>query len=220
MTAHVATPSTRRSALILAVAIVISTSLHVVPQWLRNVVDPALSMLLLMVLDACVVAAVVRSKAAIFTGVMLALLLAATTLLHRQILAALPSIGLNLMLAAGFAATLRRRETPLIERIELVDNPRDLPPGFVRYLRGLTQAWTLFFLLNAAVALLLILFAPFSWWSLFSNVLTWPLIGGMFAAEWLVRSIGFPQLPPHTPLDIAAKIFAYQRVVRQEARTA
>ena len=218
MTQPVATPSMGRSVLILAVAIVISTSLHVVPQLLRELVDPAWSMLLLMVLDACVVAAIVRSKTAIFTGAMLGLLFGATTLLHQQVLAALPSIGLNLILAAGFAATLRRGETPLIVRIELIDNPRDLTPEFVRYLRGLTQAWTIFFLVNAAVSLLLILFAPFSWWSLFSNVLTWPLIAGMFAAEWVVRRIAFPQFPPHTPLGIAAKIFAYQRIAREAAR--
>ena len=218
MTQHVTTPSMGRSVLILAVAIVISTSLHVVPQLLRDLVDPAWSMLLLMVLDACLVAAIVRSKTAIVTGAMLGLLFAATTLLHQQVLAALPSIGLNLMLAAGFAATLRRGETPLIVRIELFDNPRDLSPEFVRYLRGLTQAWTIFFLVNAAASLLLILFAPFSWWSLFSNVLTWPLIAGMFAAEWVVRRIAFPQFPPHTPLGIAAKIFAYQRIAREAAR--
>ncbi len=214
------TPGTGRSVLILAVAIVISTSLHVVPQLLREWVDPAWSMLLLMVLDACVVAAIVRSKTAIFTGAMLGLLFGATTLLHQQVLAALPSIALNLILATAFAATLRRGETPLIVRIELIGTTGELAPDFVRYLRSLTQAWTLFFVLNAAVSLLLILFAPFSWWSLFSNVLTWPLIAGMFAVEWVVRRVAFPQLPPHTPLGIAAKIFAYQRVARQAARAA
>lgn len=218
MSQNAATSNMGRSVLILSAAIVISTSLHVVPQLLRELVDPAWSMLLLMVLDACVVAAIVRSKTAIFTGVMLGLLFAATTLLHQQVLAALPSIGLNLILAAGFAATLRRGETPLIVRIELIDSSRDLSPEFARYLRGLTQAWTVFFLVNAAVCLLLILFAPFSWWSLFSNVLTWPLIAGMFAAEWIVRRIAFPQFPPHTPLGIAAKIFAYQRVARTAGR--
>ncbi len=206
-----ADPSSRRSVLILAGAIVISTSLHIVPQWLRDVVDPAWSMLVLMVLDACVVALIVRSKASFVAGLLLLGLLAATMFLRQQVLAALPSIALNLMLAAAFAVTLRRGKTPLIVRIEEIDNAGDLAPNFVRYLRGLTLAWTVFFVVNAILSLLLILFAPFHWWSLFSNVLTWPLIGIMFAAEWLVRRVCFPELPPHTPLNIAAKIFAYRR---------
>ncbi len=37
------------------------------------------------------------------------------------------------------------------------------------------------------------LYAPFEWWSLFVNVLSWPLIGVMFAAEWLVRRVAFPE---------------------------
>lgn len=209
--------SSRRSVLLLAGAIVISTSLHVVPQLLRDVVDPAWSMLVLMIVDACIVALVVRSKIAVLTGLLLGLLLAATMFLHQQVLAALPSIVLNLMLAGVFAATLRRGETPLIVRIEELDNASELTPQFVRYLRVLTVAWTLFFLANAVLSLALILLAPFEWWSLFSNVLTWPLIGAMFAAEWVVRRIAYPELPPHTPLNIAAKIFAYRR--RSGART-
>ena len=45
----------------------------------------------------------------------------------------------------------------------------------------------------AALSLILMLYAPFEWWSLFVNVLTWPLIGVMFALgmagapRWLQR---------------------------------
>ena len=200
-----------RSLLWLAGAIGVSTSLHVVPQWLRNHFDPAWSMLVLMMVDAALVALVVRSRKALLTGALLGVLLVATVFWQQQVLAALPSIALNLMLAAVFAATLRPGNVPLIVRIEAPDGAAQLPPKFVRYLRGLTHAWTVFFLLNAALSLGLVVFAPFEWWSIFSNVLTWPLIGAMFALEWLVRRVGFPELPPHTPLDIAAKIFAYRQ---------
>jgi len=63
--------------------------------------------------------------------------------------------------------------------------------------------------------LVLILYAPFEWWSLFVNVLMWPLVGMMFAVEWMVRRFAFKELPPHTPLHIVARIVAYQRQVGQ-----
>ncbi|HVG04598.1 MAG TPA: hypothetical protein VM937_06615 [Burkholderiaceae bacterium] len=190
----------------------LSTALHVVPQLLRDWVDPAWSMLVLMVADACAVALVVRSRTALAIGLLLAALLGAAVLSHQQVLAALPSIALNLMLASVFGVTLRPRETPLIVRIAELDQGA-LSPQFARYLRALTQAWALFFTAMAVLSLLLMLYAPFESWSLFVNVLTWPLIGVMFAVEWIVRRVGFKELPPHTPLDIATKVFAYQRQV-------
>jgi len=203
--------SLRSMLLLAAVAITLSTALHVVPQLLRNWIDPAWSMLLLMIVDACVVAIFIRSRSAVLIGLALGALLGAVVLSHQQLLAALPSIVLNLVLASVFATTLRSGETPLIVRVAELDNSAVLSVDFVRYLRSLTQAWTLFFITMAALSLLLAVYAPFEWWSLFVNVLMWPLIGLMFAAEWIVRRIGFPSLPPHTPLYIAARIVAYQR---------
>ncbi len=69
----------------------------------------------------------------------------------------------------------------------------------------------------AGLSLVLMLYAPFEWWSLFVNVLTWPLIGAMFVVEWVVRRLGFKELPSHTPLCIATKILAYQRQVGTDA---
>jgi len=195
-------------------AIVLSTALHVVPQLLRDWVDPAWSMLVLMTLDACVVALIVRTRSALLVGILLAALLGAAVLSHKQLLAALPSIVLNLMLAGVFAVTLRRGETPLIVRIAELDSAV-LTPQFRRYLQRLTQAWALFFAAMAGLSLLLMLYAPFAWWSLFVNVLSWPLIGVMFVAEWLVRIIYFRNLPQHTPLYIATRVLAYQRQLAQ-----
>ena len=195
-------------------AIVLSTALHVVPQLLREAVDPAWSMLVLMTLDACVVALIVRSRSALLVGILLAALLGAAVWSHQQLLAALPSIALNLMLAGVFAVTLRRGETPLIVRIAELDSAALTPP-FRRYLQALTRAWAIFFAAMAGLSLLLMLYAPFAWWSLFINVLSWPLIGLMFIAEWVVRVACFRQLPRHTPLYIATRVFAYQRQMTQ-----
>ena len=208
------TRSPRSIGLLATVAIVLSIALHVVPQLLRDWFDPAWSMLVLMIVDACVVALIVRSRTALLVGVLLAALLGAAVLSHQQVLAALPSIALNLMLAGLFGATLRPGETPLIVRIAELDDGV-LAPEFVRYLRALTQAWAIFFITMAGLSLVLMLYAPFEWWSLFVNVLSWPLVGLMFALEWMVRRFGFKELPPHTPLHIVGRIVAYQRQVGQ-----
>jgi uncharacterized membrane protein len=208
------TRSTRSIWLLAAVAIVLSIALHVVPQLLRDSFDPAWSMLVLMIVDACVVGLVVRSRTALLVGGVLAALLGAAVLLHQQALSALPSIALNLMLAGVFGATLRQGDTPLIVRIAELDGGVLAPP-FARYLRALTQAWAIFFVTMAGLSLVLILYAPFEWWSLFVNVLMWPLVGMMFAVEWMVRRFAFKELPPHTPLHIVASIVAYQRQVGQ-----
>ena len=206
----IASSSPRSLWLIAAGAIVLSIALHVVPQLLRDWFDPAWSMLVLMIVDASVVALIVRSRAALLVGVLLAALLGAAVLSHQQVLAALPSIALNLMLASFFGVTLRQGDTPLIVRIAEFDDGV-LTPQFARYLRALTQAWATFFVTMAGLSLVLVLYAPFEWWSLFVNVLMWPLMGVMFAAEWMVRRFGFKELPPHTPLHIVAATFAYLR---------
>jgi hypothetical protein len=58
-------------------AIVLSIALHVVPQLMRDWVDPAWSMLVLMTVDAGIVALIVRSRTALLVGMLLAALLGA-----------------------------------------------------------------------------------------------------------------------------------------------
>jgi uncharacterized membrane protein len=214
MKSHPVGFGSRGTWLFAAGAIVLSIALHVIPQLLRDWLDPAWSMLGLMVLDAVIVALFMRSRTALLIGISLVALLGAAVLSHRQVLAALPSVALNLMLSGVFAVTLWRGQTPLIVRIAELDSEAPAPE-FARYLRALTQAWAIFFAAMAGLSLLLMLYAPFEWWSLFVNVLSWPLIGVMFAAEWLVRRVGFRKLPAHTPLYIAARILAYQRQAAQ-----
>jgi uncharacterized membrane protein len=122
------------------VAIVLSIVLHVVLT--ADSFDPAWSMLVLMIVDACVFALIVRSRTALLVGALLAALLGAAVLSHQQVLAALPSIALNLMLAGLFGATLRPGETPLIVRIAELDDGLLAPELSAIY--APTQAWAYF----------------------------------------------------------------------------
>lgn len=196
----------RQVIVVLAVAI----SLHVVPQWLAPWIDPALSMIALMAIDALVFALVVRSVGSLKVAGVLASIFVLVLYSRRQHLVALPSIVLNLACAAGFALTLARDRTPLVQAIAAHAIGRDaIDAAFARYLRGATAAWAIFFVLMAAASAVLALAAPFEWWSLFVNVLSWPLIGLMFVAEYGYRRWRHPQLPNHTPLQTIASALAF-----------
>ena len=57
----------------------------------------------------------------------------------------------------------------------------------VRYTRRVTQLWCLFFIANALIISLLALYAPLAWWTLYTGLIAYLLMGLLFAGEWLVR---------------------------------
>lgn len=188
----------------------VATSLHVVPQLLARWIDPALSMVALMVIDALVFAAVVRSGGSWRAVGVLAVMFAVVYVSRQQNLVALPSIALNLAAASIFGLTLRGGRTPMIHAIAAwAMEPEPVSAEFARYLRRQTQAWMIFFFLMAVACFVLAVAAPFEWWSLFANVLSWPLIGAFFCGEYLIRRTWFRNLPDHTPLQTIASALAY-----------
>lgn len=202
--------STRAMSVTIAAVLLVSFALHVVPQALREFIEPAWSMLALMVLDAALLAWLARSWGPLRVAALIGVVLAVTVALRQSAFAAAPSIVFNLLLAAGFGATLRRGSTPLLQRIAAAAFPQDMSPAFGGYLRGFTIVWIAFFVAMAVASLLLACYAPFYVWSLFVNVLTWPLTAAVFLGEWAVRRTLFKQYPKHTPLQILASIFSYR----------
>lgn len=75
---------------------------------------------------------------------------------------------------------------PLVERLARLREP-ELPEHAVRYTRKVTQVWALFFLLNGLVVIALTLWAPLAWWTLYTGLISYALMGLLFAAEWLIR---------------------------------
>ncbi len=74
----------------------------------------------------------------------------------------------------------------IIERLARLSEP-DLPPAAVRYTRQVTWVWVGFFIFNAGIAGGLALWAPLSWWTLYTGLIAYLLMGLLFAGEWLVR---------------------------------
>lgn len=106
----------------------------------------------------------------------------------------IPPILINSMLLVVFGRTLLPGETPLISqfarRVEMTPDKAEL-----RYTAGVTWIWTLFFFAMLIEAILLALYAPIEIWSLFTNLINYFMMAGLFLLELLVRIIRFRRIP-------------------------
>lgn len=75
---------------------------------------------------------------------------------------------------------------PIIERMARLSHP-EMSEVALRYTRTVTKVWCLFFLGNGLIAAALTLWAPLSWWMLYTGLISYGLMGLLFAGEWLVR---------------------------------
>jgi len=147
-------------------------------------------------------------------GLALAAALAVVVALADQLPAAtrvlplLPQLAVCLGLAWMFGGTLRPGREPLVTRMAHIVHGT-LPPQIVTYTRNVTLAWTLFMLAMSVASVVLFLFAPVSFWSLFANLLLLPLIALMFLAEYLYRSLRYRWFTHGT---IAQSLGAFRRL--------
>ncbi|MHC8375083.1 COG4648 family protein [Pseudomonas sp. MDT1-16] len=75
---------------------------------------------------------------------------------------------------------------PMIERLARMHEPQ-LPAKAIVYTRQVTIVWSVFFLCNGLLAAALTLLAPLSWWMLYTGLISYGLMGLLFAIEWLIR---------------------------------
>ena len=94
--------------------------------------------------------------------------------------------GVHLALAVLFGWTLRPGREPLVSGIARRLH-REFTPDIARYTRQVTMAWTLYFIVMAAVSVALFLSGALAAWSLLANVLTPVLAVTLFAGEYLLR---------------------------------
>ncbi len=108
-------------------------------------------------------------------------LLAARPVLAAQ---AYPPL-VSLCLAAAFAWSLLHPPT-VIERIARLRHPQ-MPAAVIAYTRTVTKVWLAFFLANAAIATACALWGSVAAWTLWTGLVSYLLIGLLFAGEFLVR---------------------------------
>ena len=131
-----------------------------------------------------------------------------------------PPIVVDVSLATLFGLTLRRGQTPLIERlVRLLHAPdEELHADILRYARRLTAAWAILFvllaLIDAALALCTVpggilhlagirppvAVSPATW-SLFANFMGLAIVAIFFLLEYAYRRRRFPQQPYRNIFD-------------------
>ena len=143
-----------------------------------------------------------------------AFLLASRFLGHVSVLAAsgLSHTLIYSGLFAFFARTLRPGRIDLCTAMAARLRGA-LTPEMSTYTRNVTIAWCVFFAGQLAASLALALFASAQVWSLFVNVLEWPLVAAMFLAELAIRRWRFKS---YDHVGIAETIRAFVR--QQSAR--
>lgn len=91
----------------------------------------------------------------------------------------------NAVLLAVFSISLVHPPSA-IERLARLQEP-DLPESGVRYTRRVTQVWCGFFIVNGSIALATVLWGSDATWALYNGLISYLLMGLLFAGEWLVR---------------------------------
>lgn len=110
----------------------------------------------------------------------------ATLLVRLDWIYLIQHVACNSMLCWFFAQTLFGDRTPLITTLARTIHP-DMPDDVVRYTRKVTLAWAIFFAMQVLVSLVIFYVASIETWSMFANILNWPLVILMFVVEYICR---------------------------------
>lgn len=101
---------------------------------------------------------------------------------------ALPVL-INLALLYTFAVSLRNSRSIIEHFARLLVS--DLSAEECQYCRTVTRVWCGFFALNATAAGLLALFAPLTWWVVYTGLIAYILMGILFTVEVIARFLRF-----------------------------
>jgi uncharacterized membrane protein len=119
-------------------------------------------------------------------------------------------VAIHAALAVLFALTLRPGQEPLVTALARRVHGGVLTPAMAAYSRKVTVAWSLYFVLMAAVSIGLFLGAPFTAWAVFANLLTPLALVLMFVGEFVLRYRLHPEFERATLAD-AMNAYARRR---------
>jgi uncharacterized membrane protein len=117
-----------------------------------------------------------------------------------------PPVVINLALCAFFARTLRSGCEPLVSRFARIERGGQLAPDLARYTRNLTRAWTVFFVLMAAISATLAVTGPLAAWSLFTNFVNYLLVVSFIILEYIYRRIRYRHHPHASPWQMIRRL--------------
>jgi uncharacterized membrane protein len=109
----------------------------------------------------------------------------ASVLLRTHDLLLYYPVAVNALMLMLFAGSLFSG-MPIVEQIARCRTP-DLPVAAIAYTRRVTQVWSVFFVVNGAIALATCLANDLAYWALWNGAIAYGLMGLLMAGEWLVR---------------------------------
>lgn len=104
--------------------------------------------------------------------------------LESEILSLIYPSLMSIFMLVIFATSLKNEA--IITRLARLKEPQ-LPQEAVIYTRKITIIWCVFFALNAAICAALAFLQDRFFWSIYCGVISYCLMGALFAAEWLYR---------------------------------
>jgi uncharacterized membrane protein len=131
-------------------------------------------------------------------------------------LSGLSHAALYISLLIIFALSLRRSQEPIVTRFARRIHG-ELPGEVAQHGRHATIAWCMFFAGQLLMSVTLISLASRDTWSLFVNVLDWPLLLTMFVFDYLWRRLRFPHRR-HIGLVTTLRSFARRDVLLSHDR--
>lgn len=94
-------------------------------------------------------------------------------------------VFMNVLMFSLFFASLLHPPSA-IERLARLRHP-DLPPEGIAYTRRVTQVWCGFFVANGGIAAWTAFVGSREIWVLYNGLISYLLMGALFAGEWLFR---------------------------------
>ncbi len=94
-------------------------------------------------------------------------------------------VCMNALMFVLFSTSLLRPPS-IIERIARLKTP-DLPEAGIAYTRKVTMVWCGFFVMNGSMALYTVLSTGMGFWALYNGLISYSLMGLLFAGEYRVR---------------------------------
>lgn len=145
----------------------------------------AIALLGFIVLQSTVIAESPAQRSLLTVSAVAALIVVAIGMAAPLISLKAYPILICLGLSVLFGHSLLRPPT-VIERIARLRQP-DLNAAAIAYLRKVTMVWLCFFVVNAAISGVTAIWGSFEAWTLYNGLISYLLIGTIFAGELLVR---------------------------------
>ena len=92
---------------------------------------------------------------------------------------------MNATLLSVFAVSLLSSQT-IVEKIARIKD-KNFSDKEIPYVRKVTLAWAIFFILNGTIALVTVFIPDKSYWSIYNGAISYALMGVMFLGELLIR---------------------------------